>query len=114
MGAENVSNDILDHIIRGNSFSDDISIEDILDDFFVFLVAGMETTAITMSCLMWLLLKHPEISQKVVNEVNEVYGDKDELDFEDLNKLVYLEQCIKECLRMPPPAQLSSRRSPNV
>lgn len=43
--------------------------EDILDDFFVFLVAGMETTAITMSTLMWLLLKHPDISQKVVNEV---------------------------------------------
>lgn len=43
-----------------------------------------------------------------------MYGDKEELDFEDLNKLVYLEQCIKECLRMHPPAQLSSRRSPNV
>jgi cytochrome P450 len=55
--------------ISGNSFSDNILIEDIIDDFFVFLVAGMETTAITMSCLMWLLLKHPEISKKVVAEV---------------------------------------------
>ena len=50
-------------------FSDNVSIEDILDDFAVFLVAGMETTAITMSCLVWLLLKHPDISQKVIAEV---------------------------------------------
>ncbi|XP_063674213.1 cholesterol 24-hydroxylase-like [Bolinopsis microptera] len=109
---ESISNDVLDHIIKGNKFSDKISIEDICDDFFAFLVAGMETTAITMSITIWLLLKHPEISQKVVEEVNEVYGEKDELDYEDLNRLVFLEQCIKECLRMHPPAQLSSRVSP--
>ena len=42
-----------------------------------------------------------------------MYGDKEELEYEDLNKLVYLEQCIKECLRLHPPAQLSSRVSPD-
>ena len=50
-------------------FSDNVSIEDIIDDFFVFLIAGMETTAITMSIMIWLLMKHPEISKKVVDEV---------------------------------------------
>ena len=42
-------------------------------------------------------------------QVTEVYGSKDILDYDDLNKLVYLEQCIKECLRMHPPAQMTSR-----
>ena len=46
-------------------------------------------------------------------QVNEVYGEKEELEYDDLNKLVYLEQCIKECLRLHPPAQLSSRVSPD-
>ena len=32
----------------------------------------METTAITMSITIWLLLKHPEISQKVVQEVKDL------------------------------------------
>ena len=45
-------------------------------------------------------------------KVNEVYGDKEELDYDDLNKLVYLEQCIKECLRTHPPAQMTSRVNP--
>ena len=48
---------------------EEVLMDDIIDDFFVFMVAGMETTAITMSTLIWLLLKHPEISQKVVAEV---------------------------------------------
>ena len=50
----------------------DTSMEDIIDDFFVFMVAGMETTAITMSVLVWILLKHPEISRKVVKEVRKL------------------------------------------
>ena len=55
--------------MSGNMFSDNITIDDIIDDFFAFMVAGMETTAITMSILIWLLLKHPDVSRKVVNEV---------------------------------------------
>ena len=56
-------------ILSGNKFSDKIQVEDIIDDFFVFLVAGMETTAITMSILIWLLLKNPKMAKKVVDEV---------------------------------------------
>ena len=56
-------------ILSGNMTGEDVSMDDIIDDFFVFCVAGMETTAITMSILVWLLLKHPEISRKVVTEV---------------------------------------------
>ena len=61
-------------------FSEEVSVEDILDDFAVFLVAGMETTAITMSCMVWLLLKHPEIAQKVITEVARVMRECDERD----------------------------------
>ena len=43
--------------------------EDIIDDFFVFMIAGMETTAITMTMLVWLLLKHPDVQQKAILEV---------------------------------------------
>ena len=42
-------------------------------------------------------------------QVEEVYGEKEELEYEDLNKLVYLEQCIKETLRLHPPAQMTQR-----
>jgi cytochrome P450 family 3 subfamily A len=41
--------------------------------------------------------------------VDEVFGEKDGLTFEDSNKLVYLEQCIKETMRIHPPAQATLR-----
>lgn len=46
--------------------------DDLVDDFLVFLIAGMETTAITMSIMIWFFLKHPEIARKAIDEVNVV------------------------------------------
>ena len=46
-----------------------------------------------------------------INKVNEVFGEKEDLEFEDLGKLVYLEQCIKETLRIHPPVTITSRKN---
>ena len=105
--------DILSYIIKANQFSDKLTIEDVVDDFFVFLIAGMETTAITMSILLWYMLKDKETAKRLKDEVNKTFGDKKELGFEDLNNLVYLEQCIKEVLRLHAPSRISFRMSPN-
>ena len=105
--------DILSHIIRGNLWQDKLTMEDLVDDFLVFMIGGMETISITMSIMIWLFLKHPETAIKAMAEVNEAYEDKDDLEYDDLKKLVYLEQCIKEALRLHPPLQLAFRMSPN-
>ena len=42
-------------------------------------------------------------------QVDEVYEDGESLTLEQTNKLVYLEQCIKETLRIHPPAQATLR-----
>ena len=44
-------------------------------------------------------------------KVNEVFGAKENLDFEDLKKLQYLEQCIKETLRIHPPVIVFFRKN---
>jgi len=104
--------DILSYIIRGNQYNNELTVDDVLDDFFAFLIAGMETTAITMAFFIFLMLKHPNIMSKVKAEVDSVYSEKQEdLEFTDYSKLVYMEQCIKETLRLFPPAQATSRRN---
>ncbi|KAL5255582.1 hypothetical protein ACHWQZ_G010975 [Mnemiopsis leidyi] len=105
--------DILSYIIKANQFSDKLNIEDVVDDFLVFLIAGMETTAITMSILLWYMLKDGEMAKRLKEEVNQMFEDKEELEFDDLNNLVYLEQCIKEVLRLHAPSRISFRMSPN-
>ena len=53
------------------------------------------------------ITKHNQIP----SQINEVFGDKEDLEFEDLGKLVYLEQCIKETLRIHPPVIMTTRKN---
>ena len=110
------SGDILSHIIRSNSCSDDLGIDDLVEEYTIFLVAGMETTAITMATVVHFLTLNPEVCQKVQEEVDEVFEGKDELAYQDIAKLEYLENVIKETLRMKGPVHGTWRvcRSDNV
>ena len=44
-------------------------------------------------------------------QVDKVYNGRTDLEYEDLNKLVYLEQCIRETLRIYSVAQDTHRES---
>ena len=46
---------------------------------------------------------------KAQKEVDAVFGEKEELDFDDITKLVYLETVLREALRMNPPVNATSR-----
>ena len=48
--------------------------ESVIDDFFTFMIAGVETSAITLSTLIWLLIKNPDVFQKVKNEVKHLWA----------------------------------------
>ena len=102
--------DILSYIVRSNQCSDQLTLEDLVDEYMVFIGAGMETTAIAMAITLFYISVYPDIHQKVQEEVDEVFGQKSELSFEDLNKLVYLEMVIKEGLRLKSPVTGASRQ----
>ena len=106
----NQKDDILSYIIKANMVSDVLTVEDIIDEYLVFVTAGMETTAITMAVALFYLSTHPEIYKRVQDEVDVVYGANDELSFDDVGKLVYLEMVVKECLRLKPPARSTTRQ----
>ena len=101
---------IIGHIIRAHDVSDELTIDDIVDEFVMFFAGGMDTTAATMSALVWYVVRHPEVYKKIQDEVDSVYGDKDELEFEDLSKLWYLEMAIKESLRLKGPAPVIGKQ----
>ena len=106
----NGEDDIMSHIIRSNKCSDHLTIEDLVDEYLLFVFAGMDTTAIVMAITLFNLARYPEVLRKVQNEVDEVFGDKNELAFEDVNKLVYLEMVFKETMRLKPPATWTARQ----
>uniref|UniRef100_A0A8C6Z4L9 Cholesterol 24-hydroxylase n=1 Tax=Nothoprocta perdicaria TaxID=30464 RepID=A0A8C6Z4L9_NOTPE len=89
--------DILTQILKGD---DD---ENMLDNFVAFFVAGHETTANQLSFTVMAVAQHPEILERLQAEVDEVIGAKRHIDYEDLCKLKYLSQVLKESLRLYPP-----------
>jgi cholesterol 24(S)-hydroxylase len=79
--------------------------EDMIDDFITFFVAGQETTANTLAFCFIEIAKHPLVAKKLREEIDSVLGDRNEITNEDLTKLKYVSSVIKETLRLWGPAE---------
>lgn len=70
------------------------------------LVAGTDTSTATVEWTLAELIKNPKcmriVQQELSKEINHLEGPKES----DLPKLKYLEACVKETLRLHPPAPL--------
>jgi len=94
----------LDLILQyAKEYSIHLTDKDVRDEVNTFMFAGHDTTASTTSFAIYLLASHPEIQEKVVEELNSVFGDSDRNPtYQELLGLKYLEQVIKETLRLYP------------
>lgn len=69
----------------------------------IFLVAGTETTATTLSIGSYLLLEHPTVMNKLEQEIRSRYKSNVEITVDSLVHLEYLNAFIHETLRCYPP-----------
>ncbi|XP_043930500.1 cholesterol 24-hydroxylase-like [Protopterus annectens] len=106
---EEIPKDILTQILKCAELEENIDEEAMLDNFITFFVAGQETTANQLSFTVMELTRHPEILKRLQEEVDEVVGLKKNIEHEDLNKLQYMSQVLKESLRLYPPAPTTNR-----
>lgn len=72
----------------------------ILDEILTFIVAGAETTALTLSYTLLMIAMHPEVQDKIMDELDHVVGSSADVTYEDVLELNYLEQVIKESMRL--------------
>nr|AFK43950.1 unknown [Medicago truncatula] len=70
------------------------------------LLAGTDTSAVTIEWVMSELLNHPEVLKKAKEELDTQIGKNKLVDEQDLSKLPYLQNIISETLRLHPPAPL--------
>ena len=78
---------------------------EVAGNVFTLLLAGEDTTATSISWLLYLLVRHPEALQKAVDEVDRVLGPADggaSWTPERFAELDYLEACAHEAMRIKP------------
>jgi cytochrome P450/NADPH-cytochrome P450 reductase len=86
-----------------------LSDENIRYQMVTFLMAGHETTSGLLSFALYLLLKHPHVLQKARAQVDEALRAETPR-VEDLARLPYIEQVLKESLRLWPTVTVFGRQ----
>ncbi|MGW4378268.1 cytochrome P450 [Kitasatospora sp. NPDC004531] len=81
------------------------------EQVLIFLLAGHETTATSLTFALHLLGKHPEQQRLVHQEVSELLGDGRRPTAADYQQLPYLTRVLKEAMRLFPAAPSVGRRS---
>jgi cytochrome P450 len=84
-----------------------LSDEDIRHELVVFLGAGYDTTATTLTYALWALGCNPALQDRVAAEVA-VLGERP-LTSDDVPRLGYTVQVLNEALRLCPPAPVVTR-----
>jgi cytochrome P450 len=79
-----------------------ISDDDICNDLLIFMLAGHDTTATALTYALWALGHHDDVQSRVAAEAAEL-GDR-ELTAQDVTRLGYTTQVLREALRLCPPA----------
>ncbi|XP_068110665.1 cholesterol 24-hydroxylase-like [Hyperolius riggenbachi] len=106
---EELPKDILTKILQVAQEDGGMDDEMMSDNFITFFIAGQETTANQLSFTVMELTRQPEITERLQKEIDEVIGVKRDIDFEDISKLTYMTQVLKESLRLYPPGPGTSR-----
>ena len=83
--------------------------EGIIEETDTFTFEGHDTTSAGMTFTLLLLSHHPEIQEKLFQEIQEITDGRDELTMDDFNKMNYMERVLKESLRIYPPVPYISR-----
>lgn len=103
--------DLLSLLAAATSADDaEFDATELREQVLIFLLAGHETTATSLSFSLHLLARHPEFQDRARAEIAAVLGGRTP-GAADLDRLPYLTQVLKEAMRLYPAAPVMGRRS---
>ncbi|KAG8325898.1 hypothetical protein J6590_055797 [Homalodisca vitripennis] len=90
-------------LLEYSSVGDEMTDLEIRQQVNTFMIAGFDTSQISMSITLYCLSHHPEIQEKVYQEIRKIFGEGDrDATYQDLQEMRYLENVIKESMRFYP------------
>ncbi|MFC8388505.1 MULTISPECIES: cytochrome P450 [unclassified Streptomyces] len=104
-------NDLLTALLEAEDENGEpIGEQEIHDQVLAIITAGSETVGSTIMSLLLVLTEHPELGDKIRDEVKSVVGDRP-VAFEDVRKLTYTANVVTETLRLYPAVWILTRRA---
>ncbi|GLH02031.1 Cytochrome P450 4g15 [Gryllus bimaculatus] len=101
----------LDLLLETKKVNGTLTDAEIKEEVDTIMFEGHDTTAAGSSFVLCLLGIHQDVQTKVMQELNEIFGDSDRpATFNDTLQMKYLERVILETLRMYPPVPLIARK----
>jgi len=108
---DNNNNDLLGLMLdaRNPDTNEPLAPGVILAQCVSFYFAGHDTTAHSMAWALYEIARHPEVEEKIFEELCDVMGDRETPTYEEASRLTYLQWVVKETLRLHPPGGSFSR-----
>jgi len=98
------SNDLLSALLEARyEDGSSMSVQQLRDEVMTLLLAGHETTAVTLSWVWLLLSQHPQVEQQLWSEIDTVLKGRPP-EVRDIANLNFAEHVVKEAMRLYPPA----------
>ncbi|KAJ8973129.1 hypothetical protein NQ317_001560, partial [Molorchus minor] len=100
---------LLDSLIEISENNPDFTDDDIINESITFMLAGQDSVGSAIAFCLFFIAQNSEVQNKVLQEVDNIFDNNPKLAINDLGNMKYLEQCIKESLRLAPSVPIISR-----
>lgn len=105
-GDESEQATLLDHLVTQ---TDDTKV--IKDEIMNIIVAGRDTTSTTLSYLLYFMALHPDVMNRLREEVLHMVGSTEHPTYDNLRDMKYMRAVINETLRLMPPVPVNIRQT---
>ncbi|ESO95501.1 hypothetical protein LOTGIDRAFT_160658 [Lottia gigantea] len=84
--------------------------DEVLANSLFFIMAGFDTTSLTIAFTLHCIAIHPEVQERAFREIQSKLGER-KPNYDNVKELEYLDMIISETLRLYPPATRLNRRA---
>jgi cytochrome P450 family 4 len=100
---------MLDLLLTAKKEDGSIDDEGIREEVDTFMFEGHDTTSAAICYALMLIACHPDVQERIVEEMHQVLAGSTKPDYRTLQELKYLERCLKEVLRLFPSVPFIAR-----